>query len=216
MYVPQEREEREEIEKELRAQNEAFMAATVAAAGGSSPLSHLSGLNIPGLMSTATDNNGNSGGTANKEPPPLGLAGLEAFRREYLTSPLSHMRSNNPNLVPSFPGLLPQLGDRSPFNKTHPSTPQHLSGGGGGSRTPPTSSQSTPSSEFSSQQNWSFEEQFKQVKQKLPFHQQNSVGRNKMLLAALFSPKRHFQSCQINGWLTHSLSARRKINPVKA
>jgi hypothetical protein len=167
-------------------------------------------------MSTATDNNGNSGGTANKEPPPLGLAGLEAFRREYLTSPLSHMRSNNPNLVPSFPGLLPQLGDRSPFNKTHPSTPQHLSGGGGGSRTPPTSSQSTPSSEFSSQQNWSFEEQFKQVNQKLPFHQQNSVGRNKMLLAALFSPKRHFQSCQINGWLTHSLSARRKINPVKA
>ena len=133
------------------------MAATVAAAGGTSPLSHLAGLNIPGLMN-ATDNNGNSGGTANKEPPPLGLAGLEAFRREYLTSPLSHLRAN-PNLVPNFPSMLPQLGDRSPFGKAMPSTP----GGGGGSRTPPTSSQSTPSSEFSSQQNWSFEEQFKQV-----------------------------------------------------
>ena len=89
----QEREEREEIEKELRAQNEAFMAAAAAAAaaGGSPPLSHLAGLNIPGLMS-ATDSNGNSGSTTNKEPPPLGLAGLEAFRREYLTSPLSHLR----------------------------------------------------------------------------------------------------------------------------
>lgn len=28
-----------------------------------------------------------------KDPPPLGLAGLEAFRREYLTSPLSHLRA---------------------------------------------------------------------------------------------------------------------------
>ena len=74
--IQQEREEREEIEKELRAQNEAFMAAAAAAAaGGSPPLSHLAGLNIPGLIS-ATDNNGNSGSTTNKEPPPLGLAGL--------------------------------------------------------------------------------------------------------------------------------------------
>ena len=145
------------------------MAATVAAAGGSPPLSHLAGLNIPGLMN-ATDNNGNSGGTANKEPPPLGLAGLEAFRREYLTSPLSHLRGN-PNLVPSFPSLLPQLGDRSPFGKALPSTPHSGEGGrgGGGQRTPPTSSQSTPSSEFSSQQNWSFEEQFKQVRRDLNF-----------------------------------------------
>ena len=86
----------------------------------------------------------------------------EAFRREYLTSPLSHLRTN-PNLVPPFPGLLPQLGDRSPFSKTG----SHNPGGGSGARTPPTSSQSTPSSEFSSQQNWSFEEQFKQVIYKL-------------------------------------------------
>ena len=132
-------------------------AAAAAAAGGSPPLSHLAGLTLPGLMA-ATDNNGNSGSTANKEPPPLGLAGLEAFRREYLTSPLSHLRSN-PNLVPQFPGLLPQLGDRSPFGKSGSQHP----GSGSGARTPPTSSQSTPSSEFSSQQNWSFEEQFKQV-----------------------------------------------------
>jgi hypothetical protein len=63
---PQEREEREEIEKELRAQNEAFLAAA-AAAGASPPLSHLAALNLPGLMA-ATDNNGNSGSTANKVP----------------------------------------------------------------------------------------------------------------------------------------------------
>ena len=135
--------------------------------------------------------------TLSKEPPPLGLAGLEAFRREYLTSPLSHLRAGGPGgLLPPFPPLgIPQstaaalqLAAESGFGKhlgqslgqslgqnlgqslgqslgTPPggvSLPRandnHSRGG-----TPPASTHSTPSSEFSSQQNWSFEEQFKQV-----------------------------------------------------
>ena len=127
-----------------------------------------------------------------KEPhPPLGLAGLEAFRREYLTSPLSHLGRGNP-LLPPFPPLgIPQstaaalqLAAESGFGKQlHGGPLQGGMGGGGGSATPPltltrpalddrlhsrgatppASSQSTPNSnsEFSSQQNWSFEEQFK-------------------------------------------------------
>ena len=123
--------------------------------------------------------------TLSKEPPPLGLAGLEAFRREYLTSPLSHLRGGPGGLLPPFPPLgIPhstaaalQLAAESGFGKhlaaeggfgKHLTPPtgvlrtndnQNHSRGG----TPPASSHSTPSSEFSSQQNWSFEEQFKQV-----------------------------------------------------
>ena len=116
---------------------------------------------------------------ASKEPPPLGLAGLEAFRREYLTSPLSHLRGNDsgvrgipPSLLPPFPPLMPQLPGSGPmslsessFNRTNTNR-SSLSGGGtppGGDRGGHGSAHSTPSSEFSSQQNWSFEEQFKQV-----------------------------------------------------
>ena len=115
---------------------------------------------------------------SSKEPPPLGLAGLEAFRREYLTSPLSHLRNMGNPLLPPFPPLLPPLGaaagggspappdfgSRSNPNRsslsgvgTPPSERERERGGGHGS------AHSTPSSEFSSQQNWSFEEQFKQV-----------------------------------------------------
>lgn len=111
-----------------------------------------------------------------KEPPPLGLAGLEAFRREYLTSPLSHLRGGHA-LLPPFPPLgLPhttaaalQFAAEAGFGKhiglttpsgrgDHERTHSHSRGA-----TPPASTHSTPSSEFSSQQNWSFEEQFKQV-----------------------------------------------------
>ena len=120
---------------------------------------------------------------AGKEPPPLGLAGLEAFRREYLTSPLSHLRnmgSCNP-LLPPFPPLLPPGLGGSPapggggpeFARNNPNrsslsgggTPpsERERGGGGGGGGHGGSAHSTPSSEFSSQQNWSFEEQFKQV-----------------------------------------------------
>ena len=116
---------------------------------------------------------------ASKEPPPLGLAGLEAFRREYLTSPLSHLRGNDggvrgipPSLLPPFPPLMPQLPGSGPmslsessFNRTNTNR-SSLSGGGtppGGDRGGHGSAHSTPSSEFSSQQNWSFEEQFKHV-----------------------------------------------------
>ena len=141
------------------------------------------------------NNNGNDSGrdlrTPNslpliKEPPPLGLAGLEAFRREYLTSPLSQLRGAP--LLPPFPPLgnfgIPhstaaalQLAAEGGFGKP-PVTPPTPGGGGmlgfprpgpledrvnSRGATPPASSQSTPSSEFSSQQNWSFEEQFKQV-----------------------------------------------------
>ena len=80
--------------------------------------------------------------SAGKEPPPLGLAGLEAFRREYLTSPLSHLRnmgSCNP-LLPPFPPLLPPGLGGSPapggggpeFARNNPNR-SSLSGGG----TPP-------------------------------------------------------------------------------
>ena len=121
-----------------------------------------------------------------KDPPPIGLAGLEAFRREYLTSPLSNFRAGGHSLLPPFPPLagLPhstaaalQLAAEGGFGKGlnppaslgGPLPPSnsgvrgmedrvHSRGG-----TPPASTQSTPSSEFSSQQNWSFEEQFKQV-----------------------------------------------------
>ena len=166
----QEREEREEIEKELRAQREGLDMSSLSPSG-----------------STHDNNNGNgdpSRGdlrtpTLSKEPPPLGLAGLEAFRREYLTSPLSHLRGGPGGLLPPFPPLgIPsstaaalQLAAESGFAK-HLTPP---GGGGGGNHirrnednhsrggTPPASTHSTPSSEFSSQQNWSFEEQFKQV-----------------------------------------------------
>lgn len=129
--------------------------------------------------------------TGMKEPPPLGLAGLEAFRREYLTSPLSHLRGGHP-LLPHFPPLgIPQstaaalqLAAESGFGKLpltpvggghHGGVPLDRGDSRGGDRghvlmshsrgaTPPASAHSTPSSEFSSQQNWSFEEQFKQVR----------------------------------------------------
>ena len=123
-----------------------------------------------------------------KDPPPIGLAGLEAFRREYLTSPLSNFRAGGHSLLPPFPPLagLPhstaaalQLAAEGGFGKgLNPLNPPVSLGGplppsntGRGMEdrvhsrgaTPPASTQSTPSSEFSSQQNWSFEEQFKQV-----------------------------------------------------
>ena len=124
-----------------------------------------------------------------KEPhPPLGLAGLEAFRREYLTSPLSHLQRGGHSLLPPFPPLglsqstaaALQLAAEGGFGKQlHGGPLQGGMGGGSGTppmsrpaldahsrgATPPASSHSTPNSnsEFSSQQNWSFEEQFKQV-----------------------------------------------------
>ena len=122
----QEREEREEIEKELRAQREGLDMSSLSPSG-----------------STHDNNNGNgdpSRGdlrtpTLSKEPPPLGLAGLEAFRREYLTSPLSHLRGGPGGLLPPFPPLgIPsstaaalQLAAESGFAK-HLTPP----GGGGG------------------------------------------------------------------------------------
>ncbi len=144
----------------------------------------MSGLSPPGSNNDNNNGNGDSGRDPlplSKEPPPLGLAGLEAFRREYLTSPLSHLRGGH-GLLPPFPPLgIPhstaaalQLAAEGGFGKLNhgsppvPRTPTvpgldhvdrvHSRGG-----TPPASTHSTPSSEFSSQQNWSFEEQFKQV-----------------------------------------------------
>lgn len=191
----QEREEREEIERELKAQQQAREAAAAALA-----VSNAGQLNL--FRDTSGDggsgeNNNGTGSTTNvsstasslaaaalavaasKEPPPLGLAGLEAFRREYLTSPLSHLRGNDsgirgipPSLLPPFPPLMPQLPGSGPmslsessFNRTNTNR-SSLSGGGtppGGDRGGHGSAHSTPSSEFSSQQNWSFEEQFKQL-----------------------------------------------------
>lgn len=167
----QEREEREEIEKELRAQRE--------------------GLDMSNLSPAGSNNDNNNGGndssrrTPNslplaKEPPPLGLAGLEAFRREYLTSPLSHLRGGH-GLLPPFPPLgIPtsttaaalQLAAESGFGFKQASANRTSAGlesvldrhGSRGGSPPPRSTHSTPSSEFSSQQNWSFEEQFKQVR----------------------------------------------------
>ena len=165
----QEREEREEIEKELRAQRE--------------------GLDMSNLSPSGSNDNNNTNETRDlrtptslpKEPPPIGLAGLEAFRREYLTSPLSNFRAGGHSLLPPFPPLagIPhstaaalQLAAEGGFGKgLNPPLTGPPSGGRGGMEervhsrgaTPPASTQSTPSSEFSSQQNWSFEEQFKQV-----------------------------------------------------
>jgi len=207
-FSKQEREEREEIEKELRVQEQ--QAAAVAAAAASmfrgEAAGNRSGSGGGGGGGGDSDNNNDPpSSTASslaaaaaaaasmaasmasaKEPPPLGLAGLEAFRREYLTSPLSHLRGMgslgaagvNP-LLPPFPPLLPPLSGspggglpdaggfaRSNTNRsslsgggTPPSERERERGGGGGHG----SAHSTPSSEFSSQQNWSFEEQFKQL-----------------------------------------------------
>ena len=168
-FFLQEREEREEIEKELRAQRE--------------------GLDMSGLSPSGSNDNNNTNETRDlrtptslpKEPPPIGLAGLEAFRREYLTSPLSNFRAGGHSLLPPFPPLagIPhstaaalQLAAEGGFgkglNNLNP-PPPNVPGRGMEERvhsrgaTPPASTQSTPSSEFSSQQNWSFEEQFKQV-----------------------------------------------------
>jgi len=181
----QEREEREEIEKEFRAQR--------------------AGLDMSTLSPTGSNNDNNNGSNegrdlrtpnsslANliKEPhPPLGLAGLEAFRREYLTSPLSHLQRGGHSLLPPFPPLglsqstaaALQLAAEGGFGKQlHGGPLQGGMGGGSGTppisrpalgdgmhsrgATPPASQHSTPNSnsEFSSQQNWSFEEQFKQL-----------------------------------------------------
>jgi len=178
----QEQEEREEIEKEFRAQREGLDMSTLSPSGSINDNNNGSNeghdLGIPNSLANLV-----------KDPhPPLGLAGLEAFRREYLTSPLSQLRGvgGGHSLLPSFPPLgMPhstaaalQLATDSGFNKhlqlqsggrsgTPPlSRPAlgtedrgHSQGG-----TPPASSHSTPTSEFSSQQNWSFEEQFKQVR----------------------------------------------------
>ena len=100
-HFAQEREEREEIEKELRAQSETLNLIR--------PLSSDEGSNGAGSgkdeahkVVENTNNNtdsllrrspSSSAASSLKEPPPLGLAGLEAFRREYLTSPLSHLRA---------------------------------------------------------------------------------------------------------------------------
>ena len=93
----QEREEREEIEKELRAQSETLNLIR--------PLSSDEGSNGKDEAHKVVENTNNntdsllrrspssSAASSIKEPPPLGLAGLEAFRREYLTSPLSHLRA---------------------------------------------------------------------------------------------------------------------------
>ena len=90
------------------------------------------------------------------------------------------MGSCNP-LLPPFPPLLPPGLGGSPapggggpeFARNNPNrsslsgggTPpsERERGGGGGGGGHGGSAHSTPSSEFSSQQNWSFEEQFKQV-----------------------------------------------------
>lgn len=206
-----EREERAEIEKELRAQSESLNLST---SHSSSDHRHTpndnnngSGLATPPPISSATPPSALS---LLKDPPPLGLAGLEAFRREYLTSPLSasHLMrhsnlpglSNLSNLPVSFPNpLLPTVSAANMTSIAESSFAKHLSnsnlhhqlsglagggaggghhgnGGGapsgsssGGSATPPIGGGSnaphrSPSSEFTSQQNWSFEEQFKQVR----------------------------------------------------
>ena len=67
--------------------------------------------------------------------------------------------------MPQLPGSGPMPLSESNFNRNHTNR-SSLSGGGtppGGDRGGHGSAHSTPSSEFSSQQNWSFEEQFKQV-----------------------------------------------------
>ena len=155
--LKQEREEREEIERELKAQSL--------------------------KLNADRDNNGNSGNFGLKDPTPIGLAGLEAFRREYLTSPLSHLRNSLPPGFPGLPAGFPGSAANPPsaaamtsiaessFGKVPLSGPQSASSTG--SNTPPISgsaapqrspgSHRSPSSEFTSQQNWSFEEQFKQV-----------------------------------------------------
>ncbi|CAB4058830.1 Protein dead ringer,AT-rich interactive domain-containing protein 3A,AT-rich interactive domain-containing protein 3B,Protein dead ringer homolog,AT-rich interactive domain-containing protein 3C [Lepeophtheirus salmonis] len=101
----------------------------------------------------AQDNNVNKGGVP---PLPLGLEGLEAFRRQYLASPLSNLT----RMPPGFPGLIPPP---PPIPQTPPERVlQETSYKSSSANTPNSSQHSTPSSEFSSQQNWSFEEQFKQ------------------------------------------------------
>merc|ERR1719454_2422956 len=67
--------------------------------------------------------------------------------------------------MPQLPGSGPMSLSESSFNRSHTNR-SSLSGGGtppGGDRGGHGSAHSTPSSEFSSQQNWSFEEQFKQL-----------------------------------------------------
>lgn len=165
----QEREEREEIEKELRAQRDSLLMSNTSPTGS-------------GGGGHGDNNNGNDvtsglqppSSSMLKEPPPLGLAGLEAFRREYLTSPLSHLRGG-PTLLPPFPPLgMPHsttaalqlaAAAEGSFGKPHMTSTSAATAVASSSRgaTPPASSHSTPSSEFSSQQNWSFEEQFKQL-----------------------------------------------------
>ena len=177
----QEREEREEIEKEFRAQREGLDMSTLSPSGSNNDNNN--GSNEGRDLRTP-----NSLANLVKEPhPPLGLAGLEAFRREYLTSPLSHLRGGH-SLLPPFPPLgIPQstaaalqMAAEGGFGKQlvnaglqsggGPGTPPSLSRPAldpdrvhSRGATPPASSHSTPTSEFSSQQNWSFEEQFKQV-----------------------------------------------------
>ena len=94
----QEREEREEIEKEFRAQREGLDMSTLSPSGSNNDNNN--GSNEGRDLRTP-----NSLANLVKEPhPPLGLAGLEAFRREYLTSPLSHLRGGH-SLLPPFPPL---------------------------------------------------------------------------------------------------------------
>ncbi len=154
---------------------------------------------VADLLRSRSPNSAVSGGKDSAgsalPPPPLGLAGLEAFRREYLsTSPLSHLRgvaaaaaANSAAAAapfpPNFPPIRPHptqnlmnsiaesgfglggLGKRSSGGPpSSASTPPAASSQP--TRSPPTSSNiRSPSSEFTSQQNWSFEEQFKQVRE---------------------------------------------------
>lgn len=158
----QEREEREEIERELKAQNDSLNLS--GPLGGSQTPPSLRRTPTPGLNTL-------------KEPLPMGLAGLEAFRREYLTSPLSHLKNTPTSLLPpNFPPFLPSATMNSiaessfgrgltapppaPSSSSGSATPPAGGGAGGGGHS---SAHRSPSSEFTSQQNWSFEEQFKQV-----------------------------------------------------
>ena len=199
--VFQEREEREEIEKELREQNDNSLnlirpLSSDEGSNGAAPRDEKghkvvdnSNNNTERIGGVAVDLQRRGSPPVGKEPPPLGLAGLEAFRREYLTSPLSHLRaagSGPPQFPPNFPPILPHpqnlmnsiaesgfgLGGfgKSGSNRGPPPPSSSSSGG-----TPPASHATptrsppqqqgirSPSSEFTSQQNWSFEEQFKQV-----------------------------------------------------
>ncbi|XP_040580996.1 uncharacterized protein [Lepeophtheirus salmonis] len=120
----------------------------------------------------AQDNNVNKGGVP---PLPLGLEGLEAFRRQYLASPLSNLT----RMPPGFPGLIPPP---PPIPQTPPERVlQETSYKSSSANTPNSSQHSTPSSEFSSQQNWSFEEQFKQL------YELNDDPKRKEFLDDLFS-----------------------------